>query len=479
MTAARSALLSLLAAACAVATVLITPRPAAATVPFVTANAERAAAYANSRGEVSGVAVLDTTTGAYWHAGQDTRLFPTESVVKTMIATRLLVEGQMYGATADTAWKMITQSDDSSATALYGRVGGDGLIYWIEHHYGIWIGEPPSRSGWWGNTHVTAKGLVIFYDKVRHDPKVAPWLLNAMHHATRYGSDGTYQYFGIPSATSGWAVKQGWGTDDDCFCHTVFNSTGFVSGDRYAVALLTSGGSYGTHAMDTLTQMARDLMPFGHVEESWHLPVLSFTWSQRGSTVTFSGYAFDRDAPSTELAIDILHGGTLLHRIWTTLYRSDVNSANHLSGDHGFSITFAMPNAGYEFEVLAHNRWFGTRDTAAYRWIVVNGDPIGKLQWTPVSGSSVTLVGYGFDPDATSSSNDVQIRQDGAVVTTVLADVYRASVDSLYHISGNHGFRVTLPNGAGTHTWCAYGVNLGSSLAHQFAPYGCATVTVP
>lgn len=35
------------------------------------------------------------------------------------------------------AYKMITQSDDASATALYGVAGGDSLIPWIETHYGI------------------------------------------------------------------------------------------------------------------------------------------------------------------------------------------------------------------------------------------------------------------------------------------------------------------------------------------------------
>ena len=453
--------------------------PARAAVPFITQNAERAAAYAASRGETAAVGVLDTVTGAAYYAGDDTRLMPTESVVKTMIATRLLLTGQMSGSVADTAWKMITQSDDGSANALYGRVGGDSLINWIEAHYRISIGTPPSRPGWWGNTHVTARGLVTFYHRVRHDARVAPWLLNAMHHATKYGSDGTYQYYGIPSSTTGWAIKQGWGADDDCFCHTAFNSTGFVTGDRYAVAMLTTGGSYGTHAMDTLTGMARMLIPLGHVEESWHQPVLALARSTHGSDVVFSGYAFDRDAPSVSLRIDILVNGELVQRLWTMRSLPSVNSTYGLTGDHGFGIAFPMRDGGYEFEIRVYNRWYGS-DTVAYRWLLVNGDPIGTLQGTTVSGSTVSLVGYGFDPDATSTSNDVQIRQDGAVVTTVPADVYSAPVNSAHGITGNHGFQVVLPDvSTGTHSWCAYGVNLGSALARPYGAYGCSTATVP
>jgi hypothetical protein len=40
------------------------------------------------------------------------------------------------------------------------------------------------------------------------------------------------------------AIKQGWGQDDDDWtASSDFNSTGFVNGDRYAVAILLTGPS--------------------------------------------------------------------------------------------------------------------------------------------------------------------------------------------------------------------------------------------
>jgi hypothetical protein len=172
----------------------------------------------------------------------------------------------MHGATESTAWKMITQSDDWSASALYGRVGGDGLEPWIERHYHVPdLGYGPSRAGWWGNTHLTPVGLAKLYGKLKADPKVAPWLLRAMHHATEYGSDGTYQFFGLPSATSHPAIKQGWGNDTDYCCTADFNTTGFVNGNRYAVVMLARGPSYtyGTAISGMLTAAARRLLPGG------------------------------------------------------------------------------------------------------------------------------------------------------------------------------------------------------------------------
>src|SRR4051794_25347561 len=180
-----------------------------------------AASYARSQGFHIGIAVYDTRTGAIYGSGDDTGRFASESIVKAMIATRLLVQGRMTGTTAHRAWKMITQSDDGIATSFYNSVGGDGLINWIERRYHVWnLGSPPSSPGYWGNTHITPRGLVTYYARVKRDPRVGPWLITAMRHIRRYGSDGTYQYFGLPSATTGAAVKQGWGCDFGGGCST-------------------------------------------------------------------------------------------------------------------------------------------------------------------------------------------------------------------------------------------------------------------
>ena len=236
--------------------------PAAASVSSQAANAVN---YAHGHGYRSAVAVLDTQTGAFTGAGDYNSNYASESVMKTFIATRLLMTGQMSGWNQTTAYKMITQSDDASASALYGRTGGDGLITWIKQALDIPnLGAPPLRSGWWGGTRITAAGMATFYNKVRHRPAVWNWLGNAMHHATRYGSDGVYQFFGIPSATTGAAIKQGWG-GDNAAGQPAYNSTGLVNGDRYAVVILTQGGSYGSPIANMVTAEARLLMPGGKI----------------------------------------------------------------------------------------------------------------------------------------------------------------------------------------------------------------------
>jgi len=224
----------------------------------------QALAYASQRGERASVAVYDTVTGAYTAGGDADTVYSSASVVKVLVSTDLLLTGQMTGDTASTAYQMITASDDEDADALYGLVGGDSVITTIAVHYGIAnLGSPPADTGQWGETQITADGLVHLYAKLKADPLVWPWLSDAMSNTTRVGTDGADQFFGIPSAAADWAVKQGWMTG--LGPGSTYNSTGYVDGNRYAVAILTYGSvaQYGEYMSNTITQMAKDMMPSG------------------------------------------------------------------------------------------------------------------------------------------------------------------------------------------------------------------------
>ena len=129
--------------------------------------------------------MLDTQTGAFTGAGDYNSTYASESVMKIFIATRLLLTGQMSGWNETTAYKMITQSDDASASALYGRTGGDGLITWIKQTLNVPnLGSPAAPTWLVGRHPITAAGMASFYHAVRHRPGVWNWLGNAMHHAT-------------------------------------------------------------------------------------------------------------------------------------------------------------------------------------------------------------------------------------------------------------------------------------------------------
>jgi hypothetical protein len=241
------------------------PSPAATNTPQPDVVA--AAAYAVSRGVSAGVAVLDIADGTSWLAGAHSRTFSSASVVKVMIAARLLVTGQMRGDVAEQAERMITRSDDAAANALYASVGGDRLIDWVKDRYSLpFLGRRPDPPGRWGNTRVTPRGIVHLYRELSADPKVAPWLRDTMGRATRYGSDGQFQYFGIPAAANDFAIKQGWTCCDGGVA--TFASTGFVENGRYAVALFVDGPphTYGDRLIRVLDGMARLLFADGTID---------------------------------------------------------------------------------------------------------------------------------------------------------------------------------------------------------------------
>jgi len=219
-----------------------------------------------------GVAVVDTETGGCLVAGDSGGTFATASVVKVMVAARLLAEGTMTGETEELAHSMISLSDDAAANVLWERAGGPDLEPWIEEHYDLPdLGSPNGIRGRWGNTHVTAAGLAQLYAALREDPAVWPWLGAALHDMQAQAQDGTDQVFGLPAVTPDAAVKQGWanGSADDPD-DAVVNSTGYVAGDRYVVVLLTEGDdnvsgcdSRGFHAGQAavVTAMAGQLVP--------------------------------------------------------------------------------------------------------------------------------------------------------------------------------------------------------------------------
>lgn len=220
--------------------------PAATAAPAVGSATAETVAAARADGLRVAVAVTDTTSGTTTVAGEADALFPSESVVKVLIATRLIVDGQLTGEVETAAARMISASDDEAANSLWGLVGGADVVTWVAERYGLTgLGEP-SEWGWWGNTKVSAVGLAALYAALADDPVVAPWLVTQLSAMTSAAADGTDQSFGFEAADSTAALKQGWGGDDDSESTANLLSTGYVADERYAVAAIVQdpdGGS--------------------------------------------------------------------------------------------------------------------------------------------------------------------------------------------------------------------------------------------
>ncbi|HEU5268997.1 MAG TPA: hypothetical protein VFU36_03665 [Jatrophihabitans sp.] len=439
------------------------------------ANAANAVGYAHAHGYRSSIGVLDTQTGSFAGAGDYNSSYASESVMKVFIATRLLLTGQMTGWNATTAYKMITQSDDASADALYGRTGGDSVITWIKQALNIPnLGSPPLRSGWWGGTQITAAGMASFYNAVRHRPTVWNWLGNAMHHATVYGSDGTYQYFGIPSATSGAAIKQGWG-GDDAAGQPAFNSTGVVNGDRYAVVILTQGGVYGSPIANMLTSEARLLMPGGRISNDDPVGGVS-SWTLHGRYLTVTGWAIDPNSLNSSLRILFLVNGARATVVDSTVYRGDINAHFHATGNHGFSVELPLKDGTNTVCALAGNLGAGASSELGCRTFALSGSPVGAIDRISQHGNVASFTGWAFDYDAPDTALTVVAGIGGRYAGSVVTNLTRSDVNTALHGTGTHGFQLDLRLPAGTTGVCIDAANVGPGSP---ARLGCASVTVP
>jgi hypothetical protein len=264
---------------CAALAVTLIASPAhAAAQPHAAAQSNRhlpaaevaAVRLANRDGMATGIGVVDTTTGALYARGESTRMFASASVVKTLIATRLILRGKLHGHNESLAHIMITGSDNDAAQKLYPKVGGDRLVPLLEKHYQLrGLGAPATTPGVWGSTQLTAAGMAEFYAAIRHDHRVWPWLSRAMHayHAT--STEGEPNTFGVAAAAPKSAVKNGWVLDHepDKPVRTQIDSTGFVDHDRYAVAIFSRGATsmYYRAGERVVSDEAKLVVPHGHV----------------------------------------------------------------------------------------------------------------------------------------------------------------------------------------------------------------------
>ena len=219
-----------------------------------------------ARGERAAVAVYDRRAKRYYTAGDADNYYASASVMKVFIAARLLVDGQADDPEFRALMRrMIVVSDDRVTRELYPVAGGAAVASWVGERYHLDGIAPTPNANLWGLTRVTARALAKFYDVVAADPKVGPWLLDALGHTEATAADGFHQLYGIPAVSGDRRVKQGWMCclDDRTRTH----STGYVNADRYTVALMTEGSTaiYGDYARATLTLMAKALLPGGPI----------------------------------------------------------------------------------------------------------------------------------------------------------------------------------------------------------------------
>ncbi|GAA2925356.1 hypothetical protein GCM10020221_21690 [Streptomyces thioluteus] len=239
----------------------------------------------------AGVAVYDRDSGTFTERLAPDARFRSASVVKLLIALdHLWDRGPVDVLPPDDRTRlaaMLASSDDNAAGHYWERNGGTGVITRMVSRLGLTgtSGPPPDFPGHWGFSAITAADTVRVWCHLLDEAPAAlrDAVLGPLRRATRYGTDGFDQSFGIPSAFARpWAVKQGWsgfpsaaaarakgaGRDGVDLDRPALHTTGTVGADdRVVVAVLTlhpPGTAYGA-ACAVVTELTRTLRAPGAV----------------------------------------------------------------------------------------------------------------------------------------------------------------------------------------------------------------------
>ncbi|MEU4392893.1 hypothetical protein [Kribbella sp. NPDC023855] len=264
-----------------------------------TSSASRSASAVVPPGVTAGIAVFDRQTGQFTELVNPDLRFRSASVVKLMLALEYLWNrGPEYDVPAADRARlevMLRSSDDDAASYYWDSLGGSAIIDRMVTRLGLThtAGPPATHPGFWGYSAFTAADTVRIYRYLLDQAPVTvrDFVMGNLHQATRYGTDGFDQYFGISAVFDpAFAIKQGWsgfpsssgfGKDKDKpvnagvdLVSAALHTTGTVgTADRTIVAVYTlhpNGTGYGKAYTD-VTRLTRTLNVPGGVKTpgSW------------------------------------------------------------------------------------------------------------------------------------------------------------------------------------------------------------------
>jgi uncharacterized protein with LGFP repeats len=202
-----------------------------------------------------------------------------------------------------------------------------------------------------------------------------------------------------------------------------------------------------------------------------------------GRTARVAGWALDADARTQSLPVHLYVDGRYAQATTADGSRPDVAAAFPGAGAaHGFTAAQDLAPGAHTLCTFALNAGYGGENPIlACSQVAVTmraWEPIGNVDGvSAVGGGQVEVSGWAVDPDAGPSSSPVHLYVDGQFRTAVTAAGPRPDVAALFPAAGGgHGFTTRLTVGSGTHTVCAYGINVG--FGQENPMIACRSVTV-
>ncbi|TFC01237.1 hypothetical protein [Cryobacterium mannosilyticum] len=189
-----------------------------------------------------------------------------------------------------------------------------------------------------------------------------------------------------------------------------------------------------------------------------------------------TGWALD---PDSSASLDVhVYVGAAGQAFTANLERSDVGATYPALGSkHGFDVTVPANAVGANNVcVYALNKGPGVNVLlGCYSVASMSGPPIGALDNASVVTGGIRVSGWAIDPDSADPAT-VHLYVDN-IGKAVVASTARSDIAGVFPQYGAaHGFDETLAAAPGSHSVCAYGINVGIGTTTVL---GCKTVVVP
>ena len=192
-----------------------------------------------------------------------------------------------------------------------------------------------------------------------------------------------------------------------------------------------------------------------------------------------SGWAID---PNTKAPISVhVYVDNKFHQaVLANVARPDIARAYPSFGpDHGFSVSSTIAAGAHTVCIYAINVGAGGNPKLGCMSLLIGGNPTGSLDEVVKQandGAGVTVGGWALDRDTTSPIT-VHLYADGVFVEAITANTSRPDIAAHFPGYGaDHGFAASFALGQGTHTVCAYGINVGTGSGNP--SLGCRRITL-
>jgi hypothetical protein len=350
-------------------------------------------------------------------------------------------------------------------------VSGDGFRVTVQRvtasEARVWIGTPAGRATSGNQSRPTGRLDEVSFSSWGSSLQVRGWAFDPDTPKDVLSAHLYLNGRGIALPADGHRPDVGQAYPSVGDRHGLFTTLPVVPGNHEVCAFAIDSAAVGNSRLDCRTVSVPRRMPMASLDGV----------SAAGATVTVRGWAFDQDTPTNTIPVHVYIDGKGIS-IPANGSRPDVGKAFPPVGNaHGFSYSTQLSAGPHEVCVFAiDSRNEGNRSLGCRKVTVTPYLPIGSLDEVSVSGSTISVRGWTFDPDTptTTLRAHVYVSTKG---TSIAADGDRPDVGAAFPAAGSlHGYTFATAAVSGDHRVCVYGIDSagdGSTLL------GCKTVVVP